>query len=114
MTTLTRRRDRNAGQETWLICYGDIHVGTIGLRSGNPIERNAWQWRCGFYRVSRPGECTSGTAATFESARAAFLVEWAMFLSKRTEDDFEAGRQERDWTARKYAAWERGEKVMAR
>lgn len=114
MPRLTRRRDGNAPQESWLIYYGDVHVGSIGLRSGNPVESHPWQWRCGFYPGSRPGECTSGTAATFESARTAFLVEWAMFLSKRTEDDFEAWRQERDWTARKYAAWERGEKVMAR
>lgn len=60
------------------------------------------------------GECISGTTETFESARTAFLVAWAAFVSKRTEDDFDAWRQERDWTARKYAAWERGEKVMAR
>lgn len=61
-------------------------------------------------RIERPSECASGTAETFESARAAFMAAWAVFLSKRTEDDFEAWRQERDWTARKCAAWERGER----
>lgn len=75
-----------------LIYYGDVHVGGIGLRSGNPAESDPWQWRCGFYPGSRPGECTSGTAPTFESARTAFLAEWAVFLSKRTEDDFDAWR----------------------
>lgn len=59
-------------------------------------------------------ECTSGTAATFESARAVFLAAWAVFLSKRTKADFEERRQERDWTARKYAPWQRGEKVRRR
>lgn len=106
MPTLTRRRDPNAAQESWLIYNGDIHVGTIGLRSGNPVESDAWQWRCGFYPGSRPGECTTGTAATFDQARAAFLAGWTVFLSKRTDADFEAWREERDWTSRKYAAWE--------
>jgi len=39
---------------------------------------------------------------------------WALFLSKRTDADFEEGRQERGWTARKYAAWARGERVLVR
>lgn len=64
-----------------------------GLRNGNPAASDPWQRRCGFYPGSRPGECTSGTAATFESARAAFMAEWAVFLSKRTVD-FDEWRQE--------------------
>jgi hypothetical protein len=114
MSTLTRRRDPDARHESWLIYYGDVHVGSIGLRNGNPIGSDPWQWRCGFYPGSRPGECTSGAAETFESARTAFLAEWAVFLSKRTEDDFEEWRQEQDWTARKYVAWERGDKLLVR
>ncbi|WP_143035725.1 hypothetical protein [Bradyrhizobium sp. Rc2d] len=113
MPTLTRRRDPDARQERWLI-FGDVHVGTIGLRSGNPTDTDPWQWRCGFYPGSDPGEATSGTAATFESARAAFEAAWAIFLPQRTDADFEARRQERDWTARKYAAWARGERVLVR
>jgi hypothetical protein len=58
-----------------------------GLRAGNPTESDPWQWRCGFYPESAPRECTSGNAASFESARAAFTAEWAVFLSKRTEAD---------------------------
>ncbi|WP_187435498.1 hypothetical protein [Bradyrhizobium cytisi] len=112
MPHLTRRRDRNAGQESWLIYYGDVHVGSIGLRSGNPTESDPWEWRCGFYPGSRPGECTSGSATSLESARAAFLAAWAVFLSKRTEADFVELRQEQEWTARKYAAWARGERVL--
>jgi hypothetical protein len=114
MPHLTRRRDRTARLESWLICYEDVHVGSIGLRAGNPTESDPWQWRCGFYPGSRPGECTSGTAATFESARAAFLAEWTVFLSRRTEADFKEWREERDWTARKYAAWARGGRMLAR
>jgi hypothetical protein len=33
-----------------------------------------WEWRCGFYSGSRPGECSSGTAATFQEARGAFEI----------------------------------------
>ena len=54
---------------------------------------------------SKPGECTGGTAATFEEARSAFEAAWRVFLAKRTEADFQAWRDHRAWTARKYAAW---------
>ncbi|MET3972252.1 hypothetical protein [Bradyrhizobium sp. S3.9.1] len=114
MPRLTRRHDRTARKESWLIYCGDVHVGSIGLRSGDPTESDPWQWRSGFYPGSRPGECTSATATTFQSARAAFLAAWPVFLSKRTDADFEEWRQERDWTARKYAAWDRGEKALVR
>jgi hypothetical protein len=42
MPALTRRRDRDASQETWLIFYDGVHVGTIGLRSGNPTTFPGW------------------------------------------------------------------------
>ena len=45
----------------------------------------------------------NGTAATFDEARADFEGAWRVFLSKRTEADFQAWRDQRDWTARKYA-----------
>jgi len=34
-----------------------------------------------------------------------------LFLSKRTEADFQAWRDQRDWTARKYALWDAGKKL---
>lgn len=52
-----------------------VHVGSIGLRNGNPTESDPWQWRCGFNPGLRPGECTSGTAETFESARIEGVTE---------------------------------------
>jgi hypothetical protein len=36
MPQLTRRRDPDAIHETWRVYYGDIQVGTIGLRAGVP------------------------------------------------------------------------------
>jgi hypothetical protein len=32
-------------------------------------------------------------------------------VAKRTDGDYQAWRDQRDWTARKYAMWERGEKL---
>jgi hypothetical protein len=98
MPALTRRRDRDAHQETWLIYRRDVHVGTI-----NPNAAPQWQCRCGFYPGSEPGECASSTAATFDEARADFEAAWRVFLSKRTEAGFQEWREQRDWTARKYA-----------
>ena len=111
MPALTRRRDREANQETWLIYWGDIHAGTISLRSGNPTTTAPWEWRCGFYPGSDPGDCTSGTAGTFREARSAFEAAWRAFLAKRTEADFQAWRDQRDRTARKYALWDAGQRL---
>jgi hypothetical protein len=74
MPALTRRRDHNRRDECWLIYYGDIHVGTIAVRSGIPHHQAPWGWRCGFYPGSEPGEYLSGIAATFDQARAAELA----------------------------------------
>ncbi|SDF31961.1 hypothetical protein SAMN05216337_105129 [Bradyrhizobium brasilense] len=58
-----------------------------------------------------PGQHTSGPAATFEEARAAFELAWARLLPTRTDADFEAWRNQRDWTERKNAMWASGEKL---
>ena len=44
-----------------------------------------WGWSCGFYPGAHPRECTDGTAATFDEARAEFETAWQVFLSNRTE-----------------------------
>jgi hypothetical protein len=31
MPVLTRRRDQDRRDECWLIFFGDVHVGTIGI-----------------------------------------------------------------------------------
>jgi len=36
-----------------------------------------------------PGECRSGTAASLDEARAGFEEAWKVFLSNRTEADFQ-------------------------
>jgi hypothetical protein len=54
MPDLTRRRDPDAREECWLIYYDDVHAGTIGIRSGVPVDQDQWGWQCGFYPIS-PG-----------------------------------------------------------
>jgi hypothetical protein len=63
------------------------------------------------YPGSDPGEQTGGTAATFDQARADFEVDWKGFSARRTPADYRAWRDQRDWTARKYAMRERGERM---
>jgi hypothetical protein len=108
LPALTRRRDHDRREERWLIYYGDVHVGTIAESVGNPNAAPQWQWNCGFYPGGRPGEFTNGSAATFDEARAGFERAWAVFLSRRTEADFEAWRHQRDWTAETRPMTERG------
>jgi hypothetical protein len=94
--------------------FGDVRVGTITIRAGNPHDTDPWEWWCGFYPGSHPREHQSGTAATFNKARANFEAASHVFLlSNRTEADFQAWRDERDKTARKYALWDAGNQLPA-
>jgi hypothetical protein len=45
---------------------------SVAIRSGNPDSTDPWQWSCGSYPGSHPGECTNGIAAIFDDARAKF------------------------------------------
>ena len=108
MPALTRRRYPER-LDCWHIYYGDVKAGTIA-RVGLPHDRVPWERICGFYPGSEPGEYRNGMAATFDRARAAFEQAWQVFLSKRTEADFQAWRDQRDRTARKYALWDAGKR----
>ena len=70
MPDLTRRPDPHRAH-SWLVYYGDVHVGTISKGVGNPGAAEAWQWLCGFYPGSNPGDQRGDTAGTFDQARAA-------------------------------------------
>jgi hypothetical protein len=109
MSTLTRRRYPER-PDCWHVYHGDVHGGTIARRVGNPNDTDPWEWCCGFYPGSHPGEHQSDTATTYEQARAGFDLAWAAFLSKRTEADFQEWRDQRDWTAYKYAMRAAGKK----
>jgi hypothetical protein len=71
MPELTRRRYPER-PDCWHVYYGDVHVGTIAVRTGIPHHEDPWGWICGFYPGSEPGEYLDGTAATFDQARADF------------------------------------------
>src|ERR1700712_5145883 len=98
MPALTRRRDSEAHSESWKVFYGDVQAGMISLRTGNPSSTLPWQWSCGFYPGSAPGEVTVGTAATLQEARVAFETAWLIFLANRTQADFDEYRQHRVFT----------------
>jgi hypothetical protein len=107
MPALTRRRYPER-HDCWHVYYGDVHVGTIARRVGNPHDTDPWEWACGFYPGCHPGEHTNGTAATFDEARAGFEEAWRVFLSNRTEADFQEWRDQRDFTAWKYRMHDTG------
>jgi hypothetical protein len=111
MHALTRRRDPDARQECWLVYCGDVHIGTIAVRAGNPTTTDTWSWSCGFYPGEDPGDHRTGTSATFDQARADFEAAWKEYLPNRTAADFQAWRDQRDWTARRYALWDAGERL---
>ena len=54
---------------------------------------------------------TSGSAPDFFTARREFESAWRVLSARRTEADYQAWREQRDWTTHKYAMWERGEKM---
>jgi hypothetical protein len=110
MTALIRRRYPER-PDCWHVYYRDVHAGTIAIRVGIPHDADPWGWVCGFYPGSHPGEQTTSTAATVDQARADFEAAWRVFLSRRTEADFQEWRDQRDWTAEKYRRFDRGERM---
>jgi hypothetical protein len=56
-------------------------------------------------------EHLAGSAPDFERASADFEAAWRIFSAERTEADYQAWRDHRDWTAWKYAMWDAGMKM---
>jgi hypothetical protein len=108
LPALTRRRDPDASQESWRVFYGDVHVGTIGMRSGIPVHADQWGWRCGFYPGLLPGQHRAGSAASFELVRAAFEQAWQRLHPNIPEGAFAEYRQDVAWTKWKRAMWDSG------
>ena len=81
MLALTRRHSPDPPDECWHVYYGDVRVGTIAIRTGIPPHEDPWGWNCGFYPGSHPGECTDGTAPTFDQARVEFEDPLRVFLA---------------------------------
>jgi hypothetical protein len=112
MPALTRRR-YSERQDCWHVYYGDVHVGTIAIQPGVPVDVDQWGWDIGFYPGTKPHQERGGTAATFDHARIGFEVAWQALLPTLTEADFDRWREALDRTALKYAMWERREKMLS-
>jgi hypothetical protein len=98
MTELTRRRMKDSKVDVWHVFYGDVQVGTIGMRSGVPNDVDQWGWTCGFN--SQHLRITEGTAAL---VRAKFEEAWQAYLPGCIDADFAEHREHRAWTIWKYA-----------
>lgn len=85
-----------------------MQVGTIARCVGVAHDAKSWGWICGF-QPCEPREFRDGTAATFDLARAEFERAWKRFAAKRTEVDYQAWRDQRDWTPRNYTMGKAGE-----
>ena len=48
MPELTRRRSADHRHNCWHIYYGDVHVGTVAERVGNPHDTDPWEWSLRF------------------------------------------------------------------
>jgi hypothetical protein len=79
MPALTRKRI-NDQPERWHVHYAGVRVGMIVERSGVANRAEPWEWHCGFYPGSDPGDQRYGRAASFEAARAAFEAAWREYL----------------------------------
>jgi hypothetical protein len=99
MPALTR--NVNAQPERWHIHYAGVRVGMIVERSGVANTAEPWEWHCGFYPGSNPGEQRYGPATSFKAAHAAFEAAWREYLPRRSEADFQVWRNQQDWTERK-------------
>jgi hypothetical protein len=63
---------------------------------------------CGFYPLDHRGKRCSGTAATFEAARADFEAAWQAYLPLCTEADFLDHRRQRAFTTWNYQMHDTG------
>jgi hypothetical protein len=109
MAQLTRRLTSDPGQpQQWSIWYDGVNVGQIRERHGALAWSDTWEWFCGFYPGSGPGEQRMGSAPTFAGAREAFTRAWELYRQKRTPADFYVWRHHHAWTEAKYRAWDTG------
>ena len=103
MPELARRRNPAAPDERWHVYRDPVPVPRMRKIIGaGPVAS---------IPGCHPRECTGGNAATFDQARADFEDAWRVFLSNRIAADFQAWRDQRDWTVEKYRRFDRGERM---
>jgi hypothetical protein len=91
---------------TSITYYGDVHVGTIAERVGNPHLYRSVGMALRFLSRLASRRTSVRHHRNFRRSRADFEHTWQVFLSNRTEADFQAWRDQRDWTEPKYALWD--------
>jgi hypothetical protein len=107
MPDLTRKRVQDR-PETWHIHLADVRVGVIVERVGAPSGSDQWQWCSGL--GLKPRDQRSGTALTFDAARAAFATAWAdLHVSPSDLDEW---RDQEAWTVEKYRRFDRHERMQ--
>jgi hypothetical protein len=99
MPALTRRHLKRP--HCWHVYYGDVQVGSIGMRSAVPNEVEQWSWTCGF--DSQRFRITKGTAPTFALALAELEEAWQAYLPGPIDADIVEPQRHRAWTTWKYA-----------
>jgi hypothetical protein len=62
MPALTRKLVSD-NPETWHIHFAGVRVGMLLERAGIVSTSQPWEWHCGFYPDSNPGEQRYGIAA---------------------------------------------------
>src|SRR3981081_3585682 len=94
MPALTRRRSRSAPAESWQIFYGDVQIGTIGIRAGVPVGVDQWAPALDDRKRSRVGHrqmrmslhwtaLLLGVLAVAPLAAEAALRLYASYVTKR-------------------------------
>ena len=111
MPTHTRRRNNDPHRESWSVYCDDVGIGTIGKRAGVPVEVDQWGWSLGFYPGLEPGQRRSGTASTFDQARADFEAAWASLLPEIPAGGFDEYRRDREHRAEIRAIHACGDKL---
>ena len=86
MPALTRRRFPER-PDCWHVFYDDVHIGTIAVRPGVPVDADQWGWDIAFYPGTKPHQERGGIAATLDHARISFEAAWQALLPNLTEAD---------------------------
>ena len=111
MPELTRRRSTDAREECWHVYYGDVLAGTIAIGSGNPHDEDPWEWHCGFYPGSHPGEHQDGTAASFDEAAPISKPRGSFFWRSEPRLMFRRGVASKIGSLESMSMWQAGEKL---
>jgi hypothetical protein len=83
------------------------------IRTGNPHDTDLWEWWCGFYPGSHPARAPERHRRHLRPGPRRLRGRVARVPVEPDEADFQAWRDERDWTARKYALWDAGNRLPA-